>query len=86
MRQCRLNLVGIGQLGWESLVGQAKLATAGADSTHFNCAFWTKLGYLSKSNTPATAWANNVVIFLGKDAGSKYAALALEARNLVPKP
>ena len=30
--------------------------------------------------------ANNVVIFLGKDAGSKYAALALEARNLVPKP
>jgi hypothetical protein len=30
--------------------------------------------------------ANNVVIFLGKDAATKYAALALEARNLVPKP
>ncbi len=30
--------------------------------------------------------AKNIVIFLGKDAGSKYAALALEAKNLVPKP
>ncbi len=30
--------------------------------------------------------ANNIVVFLGKDAGSKYAALALEARNLIPKP
>ncbi len=30
--------------------------------------------------------ANNIVVFLGKDAGSKYAALALEAKNLVPKP
>ncbi len=29
--------------------------------------------------------ANNIVVFLGKDAGSKYAALALEA-NLIPKP
>jgi polyisoprenyl-teichoic acid--peptidoglycan teichoic acid transferase len=30
--------------------------------------------------------ANNIVIFLGKDAGSKYAALALEAKSLAPKP
>jgi LytR cell envelope-related transcriptional attenuator len=30
--------------------------------------------------------ANNIVVFLGKDAGSKYAALALEAKNLAPKP
>lgn len=30
--------------------------------------------------------ANNIVVFLGKDAGSKYAALALEAKILAPKP
>ena len=47
-----------------------RVLSAGGDLNHFNAACWMKMGYLSKSDAPASAWVNNAAIYFTTDGST----------------
>ncbi len=58
-----------------------RVLSAGADAAHFNCVFWSKIGYLSKSNTPASSWIDHAAIYYTTNGATPVGALGVPGAN-----
>jgi hypothetical protein len=54
-----------------------RVLSAGSDASHFNAACWIKMGYMSKSDTPASTWVNNAAIYYTTDGSSPVGSLGV---------
>ncbi len=58
-----------------------RVISAGADASHFNTAFWIKLGYLAKNGLPASAWVDHAEIYYTTNGSPPVGALGVAGAN-----
>ena len=63
-----------------------RVISAGADASHFNAAFWIKMGYLAKNDSPASAWVNHAVIYYTTNGATPAGALGVAGANTFAAP
>jgi len=63
-----------------------RVISAGADASHFDCAFWIKLGYLAKNDSPASSWIDHVVIYYTTNGATPTGALGVAGANTFAAP
>jgi len=63
-----------------------RVLSAGADASHFNSTFWTKIGYLAKNNSPASSWIDHAVIYYTTNGAAPTGALGVPGANTQVTP
>jgi hypothetical protein len=63
-----------------------RLLSAGSDASHFNAAFWTKVGYVGKNNLPASSWIDQGVIYYTTNGATPVGALGVPGANTAVAP
>ena len=63
-----------------------RVISAGSDASHFNTAFWIKMGYLPKNDSPASAWVNHAVIYYTTNGATPAGALGVAGANTFAAP
>ena len=65
---------------------QNRVISAGTDLNHFNAAFWTKVGYVAKSDLPSTSWIDHGVIYYTTNGAAPVGALGVAGVNTFAAP
>ncbi len=63
-----------------------RVISAGADASHFNCAFWMKVGYLAKNDSPASSWIDHAVIYYTTNGAPPAGALGVAGADTFAAP
>lgn len=63
-----------------------RVLSTGSDAGHFNAAFWIKMGYLAKNDSPASTWVNHAVIYYTTNCAAPAGALGVAGASTFSAP
>ena len=63
-----------------------RVVSAGSDANHFNCVFWTKVGYVGKTDLAANSWIDHAAIYYTTNGAAPVGALGVPGANTLVAP